>query len=253
MKRFVIILMALAVGLSVSAQRGRYSKGRKPVRTTQRATPRQATTIRTCPDSNHPHAIDLGLPSGTKWACCNVGASRPTAYGDYYAWGEIATKINYDWSTYKWGKADNQLTKYCNDPYYAKNRHADNKTTLDPEDDVAHVKWGGQWRMPTKEQMEELYNNTIDKWIENYKGTGVDGYLFTAINGKSIFLPAAGCRYGKSLIGAGFGGDYCSSSLYSSIPYDAYYLYFNSGYVGVYYILFNNDRCYGRTVRPVRP
>ena len=116
MKRFVIILMALAVGLPISAQQ-------------------------TCPDSNHPHAIDLGLPSGTKWACYNVGASKPTAYGNYYAWGEIATKTNYDWSTYKWGKANNQLTKYCNDPYSGKNGHADNKTTLDPEDDVAHVKW----------------------------------------------------------------------------------------------------------------
>ena len=227
MKRFVIILMALAVGLPISAQQ-------------------------TCPDSNHPHAIDLGLPSGTKWACCNVGASRPTAYGDYYAWGEIATKTNYDWSTYKWGKAENQLTKYCNDPYWGKNGHTDNKTTLDPEDDVAHVKWGGQWRMPTKEQMEELYNNTKEKWIENYKGTGVDGYLFTATNGKSIFLPAAGYRNGTSLYYAGSYGYFWASSLYSYYPNDAYGLYFDSGYmfVGSYY---DSYRYYGRTVRPVRP
>ena len=252
MKRFVIILMALAVGLSVSAQRGRYSKGRKPVRTTQRATPRQATTIRICPDDNHPHAIDLGLPSGTKWACCNVGASRPTAYGDYYAWGEIATKTNYDCSTYKWGKAYNQLTKYCNHPYWGKNGHTDNKTTLDPEDDVAHVKWGGQWRMPTKEQMEELYNNTKEKWIENYKGTGVDGYLFTATNGKSIFLPATGYRDGTSLSGAGSYGYYWSSSLNSNYSNLAYNLYFYSGYVDVYRDFFSGRYC-GRTVRPVRP
>ena len=228
MKRFVIILMALAVGLPISAQQ-------------------------TCPDSNHPHAIDLGLPSGTKWACCNVGASRPTAYGDYYAWGEIATKTNYDWSTYKWGKANNQLTKYCNDPYSGKNGHTDNKMTLDPEDDVAHVKWGGQWRMPTKEQMEELYNNTKERnWIENYKGTGVDGYLFTATNGKSIFLPAAGVRYGSSLGWAGSYGLYWSSSLFSSRPYYACSLRFDSGYVYVFddYVSY---RCYGHTVRPVRP
>ena len=228
MKRFVIILMALAVGLPISAQQ-------------------------TCPDSNHPHAIDLGLPSGTKWACCNVGASRPTAYGDYYAWGEIATKTNYDWSTYKWGKANNQLTKYCNDPYSGKNGHTDNKTTLDPEDDVAHVKWGGQWRMPTKEQMEELYNNTKERnWIENYKGTGVDGYLFTATNGKSIFLPAAGYPIGTSLYNAGSYGYYWSSSLYSGYPGNACSLDFGSDDVDVYYDC-GDDRYYGRTVRPVRP
>ena len=228
MKRFVIILMALAVGLPISAQQ-------------------------TCPDSKHPHAIDLGLPSGTKWACCNVGASRPTAYGDYYAWGEIATKTNYDYSTYKWGKADNQLTKYCYHPYWGKNGHTDNKTTLDPEDDVAHVKWGGLWRMPPKEQMEELYNNTIDKWIENYKGTGVDGYLFTATNGKSIFLPAAGHRYGTSLNRAGSYGYYWSSSLGSGDPRRAYGLYFLSGDVYVYVYDYYGLRYCGRTVRPVRP
>lgn len=223
MKRFVIILMALAVGLPISAQQ-------------------------TCPDSNHPHAIDLGLPSGTKWACCNVGASRPTAYGVYYAWGEIATKTNYDWSTYKWGEYD-ELTKYCDKLNYGKNWHADNKTTLDPEDDVAHVKWGGQWRMPTKEQMDELCNNTKKKWIENYKGTGVNGYLLTAINGKSIFLPAAGYRNGTSLNDAGSVGYYWSRTLNADYPHNTHYLRFLSGYVYDDY----SSRCFGRTVRPVRP
>lgn len=224
MKRFLIILMALAVGLPISAQQ-------------------------TCPDSNHPHAIDLGLPSGTKWACCNVGASRPTAYGDYYAWGEIATKTNYDRSTYKWGETAFELTKYCDNPDFGENWHTDNKTVLDPEDDVAHVKWGGQWRMPTKEQIEELCNNTKEKWIENYKGTSVNGCLFTATNGKSIFLPAGGERDDTQLYSA-YAGFFWSSSLVSGWPGSAYGLGFGSGEVFVDY---RNDRITGRTVRPVRP
>ncbi|QFQ12204.1 hypothetical protein C7Y71_003740 [Pseudoprevotella muciniphila] len=223
MKRFVIILMALAVGLPISAQQ-------------------------TCPDSNHPHAIDLGLPSGTKWACCNVGASRPTAYGDYYAWGEIATKTNYDWSTYKWGEII-ELTKYCDNPDFGENWHTDNKTVLDPEDDVAHVKWGGQWRMPTKEQMEELCNNTKEKWIENYKGTGVNGSLLTATNGKSIFLPAGGERDDTQLYCA-YAGFFWSSSLVSGCPGSAYGLSIGSGEV---FVDDFNSRTTGRTVRPVRP
>ena len=85
--------------------------------------------------------VDLGLPSGTMWATCNIGANYPEDYGDYYAWGETETKSNYDWSTYKWCKgSEDTLTKYCTDNDYGT---VDNKTVLDPEDDAAHVKWGG--------------------------------------------------------------------------------------------------------------
>ena len=94
--------------------------------------------------------VDLGLPSGLKWATCNVGASSPEVYGGYYAWGETEEKSSYSWSTYKWcnGSYDT-MTKYCTSSSYGT---VDNKTTLDPQDDVAHVKWGGRWRMPTLEE-----------------------------------------------------------------------------------------------------
>ena len=107
--------------------------------------------------------------------------------------------------------------------------------------------------MPTKEQMDELCNNTKEKWIENYKGTGVNGSLLTAINGKSIFLPAAGVRDGTSLDRAGSDGIYWSSSLNTRYPNEAYFLCFNSDGVSVGYLIGGHNRCCGLTVRPVRP
>ena len=100
--------------------------------------------------------VDLGLTSGTKWATCNVGASKPQDYGDYYAWGEVTPKETYNWSTYKYGSAYNQLTKYCSSSSYGKDGFTDSKTTLDLSDDAAYVNWGGKWRMPTKAQQDEL-------------------------------------------------------------------------------------------------
>ena len=106
--------------------------------------------------------VDLGLPSGLKWATCNVGASSPEDYGDYYAWGETETKSTYNWSTYKWcNGSSSTLTKYCTD---SSRGTVDDKTTLDLEDDVAHVKWGGDWRMPTRQNYSELIYNCIWEW-----------------------------------------------------------------------------------------
>ena len=95
-------------------------------------------------------AVDLGLPSGLKWASCNVGATTPEGYGDYFAWGETATKKDYSWATYKHANGDkNKLTKYCTDASYGNDGFTDDKTTLDPEDDAATANWGKEWRMPT--------------------------------------------------------------------------------------------------------
>ena len=187
-------------------------------------------------------AIDLGLPSGTKWANMNVGASAPEEYGGYYAWGETEEKINYDWSTYKWcnGSYDTQ-TKYCTSSSYGT---VDNKTVLDPEDDVAHVNWGGSWRMPTLDDQKELLNNCTWKWTTQ---NGVNGYTVTGPNGNSIFLPAAGCRYDAGVYGRGSYGYYWSSSLYSYVSDYAYFLCFYSGDYFWYY----NSRCFGQSVRPV--
>ena len=129
-----------------------------------------------CPDDNHPHAIDLGLPSGTKWACCNVGADKPEAYGGYYAWGEIKEKSVYNEENYDY--FDNLKGKYI----YIGN------TISGTNYDVAYVKWGESWAMPTLEQVKELLNNsTSTRTTMN----GVNGYKITGSNGGNIFLPEA--------------------------------------------------------------
>jgi len=185
-----------------------------------------------CPDNNHPHAIDLGLPSGTKWACCNVGATKPEGYGDYYAWGETETKSVYSWDTYKYGRSSKDVD----------NIGADIAGT---KYDVAHVKWGGGWRMPTLEQIKELMANTTHEWT---RLNGVAGRLFTGKNGGTVFLPAAGDRWRGEFYGVGHWGIY-----WSSTPYDenyACYLYFYSD--NAYWDYFNYFRNFGVIVRPVR-
>ena len=132
-------------------------------------------------------AIDLGLPSGTLWANCNIGANAPEEYGDYFAWGETKPKSTFNWANYKWcdsEKAKLELTKYCNNERYGT---VDNKTELDPENDAATVNWGSNWRMPSSEQMKELLEYTTYEWVTQ---NGVYGNLMTSkINGNSIFLP----------------------------------------------------------------
>ncbi len=186
--------------------------------------------------------VDLGLPSGTLWATCNVGATKPEGYGDYFAWGETSTKSTYSWSTYKYcnGSYDSQ-TKYCTKSSYGR---VDNKKVLDSSDDAARVNWGGSWRMPTRAEQDELRNKCTWTWTTV---NGTKGYRVTGPNGKSIFLPAAGFRYDSSLDYAGANGIYWSSSLYESSPDGAWSLYFNSGGQYTYGI----NRCYGLSVRPV--
>lgn len=196
---------------------------------------------------DHGHRyIDLGLPSGTKWADCNIGAKTRTNYGYYYAWGETSRKTKYDWDTYKYGNAYEELTKYCTDSYYGEDGFTDDKEELDLSDDVAHKLWGGKWRIPTKEQFEELIEHTKHRWT---KINGVKGMLFTGRNGHSIFLPAAGFRSDTSLYDVGSYGYYRSRTLIADFPFNAYYLGFGSGGVDVYY---GSSRDSGHTVRPVR-
>ena len=193
--------------------------------------------------------VDLGLPSGLLWATCNVGADTPEAYGDYFAWGETQPKDTYDWSTYQYSNGGSTtMTKYCNNSSYGYNGFTDNLTTLLPEDDAAAANWGGNWRMPTKEEFQELYNNTTVTWTQQ---NGVNGRLFTASNGNSLFLPAAGVRLNDELNVAGEWGFYGSSSLGADFPYgpnNASNFYFDSDNYYMYYV----SRYYGLTVRPVR-
>ena len=181
--------------------------------------------------------VDLGLPSGLKWATCNVGASKPEEYGGYYAWGETEEKSDYDWSTYKWCRGNRDtITKYG---------LFDNKTVLDPRDDVAHVKWGGSWRMPTEAEQWELHYDCTWTWTTQ---NGVKGYKVTGPNGNSIFLPAAGYRYGTVVEVRGSRGYCWSSSLDSSNSDLASCL---DIYRDDYTSLFCYGRSYGRSVRPV--
>ena len=185
--------------------------------------------------------VDLGL--SVKWATCNVGATTPEGYGNYYAWGETTPKTtSYDWGTYRYcnGTSDS-MTKYCTQSIYGT---VDNKTTLELTDDAARVNWGGSWRMPTRAEQDELRNNCTWIWTTQ---NGVNGYKVTSNkNGNSIFLPAAGYRYNSNLYGAGSNGHYWSSSLLTSDSYRAYDLPFNSSVYWGY-----DNREYGHSVRAV--
>ncbi|MBP5318615.1 MAG: hypothetical protein J6Y77_04360 [Paludibacteraceae bacterium] len=188
--------------------------------------------------------VDLGLPSGTLWATCNVGANSPEEYGDCFAWGETTPKTTYGWSTYKYGTDYNQLTKYCNNSDYGKNGFTDTKTTLDAGDDAATANWGSGWRMPTKAEMIELKEECSWEWTAP---KGVYGYRVTGPNGNSLFLPAAGNCDECGLGDAGSLGGYWSGLLTAGSPSDAFGLYFYSNSVNWGY----GDRFYGRSVRPV--
>ncbi|MBR0501778.1 MAG: hypothetical protein IJJ77_00880 [Paludibacteraceae bacterium] len=135
--------------------------------------------------------VDLALPSGIKWATCNVGASKPTESGAYYAWGETTEKDTYSWATYKWCEGmESTLTKYCSSE---SNGVVDGKKLLDPEDDVATVQLGEEWRMPTENELKELYDGCNWSWTDDFNGTGVPGSIgISRTNYNIIFLPAAG-------------------------------------------------------------
>ena len=187
--------------------------------------------------------VDLGLPSGLKWATCNVGASKPEEYGNHYAWGETEAKSSYSWSTYKWcnGSYD-KITKYCSNSSYGR---VDNKRKLELSDDVARKQWGSTWRLPTKAEFEELLSNCTWTWTTQ---NGIKGCKVTSKkNGNSIFFPAAGWRNGSSLNNQGAFGYYWSSTPRESYSDNACYLYFSSGNHSTnWYTRYN-----GRSVRPV--
>ena len=190
-----------------------------------------------CPDANHPHAIDLGLPSGTKWACCNVGASAPEQYGGYYAWGETHEKSAYNWDTYQYG-----YYNYDYDYSHLVNIGSDIAGT---GYDAATANWGAPWRMPSLAQIQELLNSCSSTWTTQ---NGVNGRKFTGPNGGTVFLPAAGRRWGGELGYAGSGGYYWSSTLNESDPGRGVDLYFDSGYAD----WLSSSRYNGQSVRPVR-
>ena len=180
--------------------------------------------------------VDLGLPSGLLWATCNVGATSPEDYGHYFAWGETSTKETYDY--------DNCPTHGLSISQLQSQGYIDSEGNLTPQYDAATANWGGNWRMPTKAEQQELLDNCTWTWTTQ---NGVKGYNVEGPNGNSIFLPAAGYHSGSSLSYAGSYGYYWSSTPLEYSDHYAYYLYFNSDrhYMSYY------SRDYGHSVRPV--
>ncbi|MGN0242989.1 MAG: hypothetical protein ACI4CT_02880 [Lachnospiraceae bacterium] len=190
-----------------------------------------------CPDNHHPHAIDLGLPSGTKWACCNVGASTPEGYGGYYAWGETSEKNYYDRDNYA---------------YY--NPSTDDVINIGSDIagttyDVAHVQWGGSWTMPSLNRFSELIINARRKWT---KLNGVNGILITGLNGGQIFLPATGWRILDNYDNVATSARYWSSTLSADCNFDANFFGFDSNDWGLTDYNYGG-RCSGFSVRAVCP
>ena len=192
-------------------------------------------------------AIDLGLPSGRKWASMNIGATSETEYGQYFQWGDVigyggntGDGKQFSWSSYKYGTSSSNLTKY---------NSSDRLTTLQSDDDAAVINMGGNWRMPDIADFNEILNssNCTNSWVSNYNGSGISGRLFTSVrNNNTIFFPAAGYRSGSGLSGLGSSGGYWSRSLGSSVG-RGQYLSFDSGGIGVY----NDLRYNGFSVRGV--
>ena len=189
----------------------------------------------TCPDEQHPHLIDLGLPSGTKWACCNVGATIPEGYGGYYAWGETEEKTTYNWSTYI----------HCDGS--SSTCHNLGSDIAGTQYDVAHEKWGSSWVMPSLDQIKELRENCTSKWTTV---NGVNCWNFRGSNGGSIFLPAAGHRWNDDLYIAGSYVAIWSSTHGPSNSNSAYYLYYRQSFSSDIK-LNKNGRSEGLSVRPV--
>ena len=198
--------------------------------------------------------VDLDLPSGTLWAACNIGANSPEDCGDYFAWGETEGyndgKTNFKWDTYKWLNEDTKkLTKYCSKSSYGNNGFTDTLTELGLEDDAAYVNWGSNWRIPSKEQFDELINSEYTS-IEWTTQNGVNGRKITSVkSGNSIFLPAAGFPLDGLPEYVGTYGRYWSRTLNTGNPNDAWDLYFGSGFI---YMKGDSGRFVGWSVRPVR-
>ena len=191
--------------------------------------------------------VDLGLPSGTLWATCNIGAFADWVSGSYFAWGETETKGIYDWSTYQYcNGSENMLTKYCNDASYGYNGFTDSLTILQPGDDAATAKWGSDWRTPTHEDWQELLDNTTQTWVTTSNGT--KGIVFRGSNGKAIFLPVTDTRPSSTYPGYYNNGYYWSSSLGTEFPNEAecFTFYSQTCHIG------NCLRYFGLAVRPVR-
>lgn len=199
--------------------------------------------------------VDLGLPSGTLWATCNIGADSPEGYGDYFAWGETSTKADYSWGTYKYCNGTNTtITKYCTNSSYG---YVDNKKELEAMDDAATANWGEDWQMPSYEQMLELIDDSYTRTVFKEQHGIFGRQIISKSNGNSIFLPGGGYYYGTSLHSVDSIGYYWTrtitiSSEIKSGGLDARAMYFTSGKIGEGPGWTDGNRPHGRSVRAVR-
>ena len=193
------------------------------------------TTLEENTDINGHEYVNLGLPSGLKWATCNVGATSPEEYGDYFAWGETTKKTEYT--------EENSLTLGLSDYQLQSLGYIDSEGNLTAQYDAARANWGGDWRMPTRAEIKELINNCTWTWTTQ---SGVNGCKVEGPNGNSIFLPAAGYSLWSQSYNDGYNGDYWSSTPHDD-SYFAYYFSFGNGIESVY----DHLRNLGRSVRPV--
>lgn len=218
------IIVMLLPSVAIAQTDGGGKKKKKPIQTEQ-ATPVKKPARSTTGTINGHEWVDLGLPSGTKWATCNVGASSPEGYGDYFAWGETSPKSEYTEADSRTSEVD--IADISGNPSY----------------DAARANWGGSWRMPTKAECQELVDKC--KWTWTTQG-GKNGYKVIGKNDNSIFLPAAG-YHGTSLEIADWCGNYWSSSPYGDFTKSAYDMRFidSKHYVDWYY------RRFGLSVRAV--
>ena len=179
--------------------------------------------------------VDFGLPSGTLWATCNVGASTPTDNGFYFQWGDtvgytadqVGTDKQFSWTDCKWRLSGDSFDNIA----FTKYNKTDNKTVLELEDDAAHAYMGGDWHMPTPDQIQELLDNTTTAWTTS-NGTGMT-FTSTKDTSKSIFIPAAGSAWGGSLYSSGGNGGVWSSMLTTVNVMGGQNLYFNSDFAGL--------------------
>lgn len=216
--------------------------------------------------------VDLGLPSGLKWAKCNIGATSETDYGLYFQWaateGYTAEQVEKSEKVFDFNTTPYQTNTSAGDSYevtkftkylgsttssYKDTSATDEdaeKTVLDPIDDAATQLMGKDWRMPTRADFNELLEGTTNVWVDNYNNSGINGRLFTskANSSNTLFIPAAGLAFGSSMYDAGSYGGVWSSSLRTAIPCDGRSLDFNSGSCDMY----NNTRDCGFSVRGVR-
>ena len=199
-----------------------------------------------CPDDNHPHLIDLNLISGTKWACCNVGTAEPTGFGGYYAWGETEEKKVYD--------LDDSYLYYVQDSVGRWGFQDLGSSICGTDYDVAHMKWGGDWQMPSKDQILELITECDFEWVTL---NGVNGACFTGSSGNSVFLPATGICSDSTYYGRSQSGSYWTGTQSPDVIDYAYSLYFDNQsskeyiYSASWEWIKETDRIYGFSIRPV--